>query len=98
MFQVLAVVALGCGHHGLAWAPQQRLSRLPSLLEAQRCPEESERRRFLVGLPKSIVAASCFLTQGIQPSWADDVTLDPPLAVVAGDAKKVSCDMRILVN
>ena len=89
-FHTLAVLAFA-SHQSLAWSPNRRLSSLSAVSDDNSFQGESTRRNILAWWPMSI-ATSCCLTQNVQPSWADDVELEPALAAVAGDAKKVGPD------
>lgn len=85
---LLAFVALG---NAAAW----------SCLEAspKSLVQPSSRRNFFGSVPQSVAVATAVLIQGAQPSFAEGegvtVAVEPPLAALAGDAKKLFNDGRV---
>jgi len=89
---LVLVASFALVNQGLAWS-SQRPAGLPTKC-LQESPKQTNRRNFLEFLPQSLALASCALTQNIQPSFAEDAVLEPPLAALAGDAKKLFNDGR----
>ena len=87
------VVALTVLANAAAWSCQER----PKI-----SAQDGSRRSFFGLLPQSVAVATGVLIQGAQLSFAEGEgatpAVEPPLASLAGDAKKVSSIVRRLLR
>ena len=69
---------LTLGYQGFAWTPLQRSFPSTSPVhEDEGNTGDGNRRAFLEFWPRSLAVASCCLTQGTRPSWAEDIAVEP---------------------